>query len=254
TADKAGYAGRYADMWVDGAHKTLPVLTQGAVVAVNNEKLITRVEDALSVFRTTSPSFPVMASVEYGYKYFLNNPKLLQRAQVAVAELKAELKGVTFYPSQDATKLAVDFKPLGVSPYLAQAYLEKKGIYPEMNDGRYLLFYISPSTDPRHVAELKSALHSVCGAKKMKNTYKEVPPVPTAERTYSFLYAYRQKYEWVPLKSAVGRMCADNAGITPPCLPVVIAGELVSEQAVQALTKANSTFGVVNGHIKVVKK
>ncbi|MDE6075490.1 MAG: aminotransferase class I/II-fold pyridoxal phosphate-dependent enzyme, partial [Clostridia bacterium] len=68
TADKAGYAGRYADMWVDGAHKTLPVLTQGAVVAVNNEKLITRVEDALSVFRTTSPSFPVMASVEYGYK------------------------------------------------------------------------------------------------------------------------------------------------------------------------------------------
>ena len=252
--NRTGYAGLYADMWVDGAHKSLPVLTQGAVVCVNNEKLITRVEDALSVFRTTSPSFPVMASVEYGYKYFINNPKFLQRAQAAVAELKAELKGITFYPSQDWTKLAVDFKPLGISPYLAQTYLEKKGIYPEMNDGRYLLFYLSPSTDPRHIAELKSALLAVCGAKKMKNTYKDIPPVPVAERTYSFLYAYRQKYEWLPLKSAVGRMCADNAGITPPCLPVVIAGEIVSEQAVQALTKANSTFGVVNGHIKVVKK
>lgn len=252
--NREGYAGVYADMWVDGAHKSLPVLTQGAVIAVNDEKLISRAEDALSVFRTTSPSFPVMASVEYGYKYYLNNPKFLPRARDAATQLKAELGGITFYPSQDWTKLAVDFKPLGISPYLAQAFLEKKGVFTEMNDGRYLLFYLSPSTDPRHIADLKSLLLAVCASKKMKNTYKEMPPVPSADRTYSFLYAYRQKYEWVPLKSAVGRMCADNAGITPPCLPVVIAGEIVSEQAVQALGKADSTFGVTNGMIKVVKR
>lgn len=252
--NRAGYAGNFADMWVDGAHKSLPVLTQGAVVAVNNQNLIARAEEALSVFRTTSPSFPVMASVEYGYKYFINNPKYAVRAKEAVAAFKAELGGLTFYPSQDWSKLAVDFKPLGVSPYLAQSFLEKKGIYPEMNDGRYLLFYLSPSTEPRNLNDLKSALLSVCASKKMKNTYREVPPVPVAERTYSFLYAYRQKWEWVPLKNAVGRMCADNAGITPPCLPVVIAGEMVTEQAVAALSKADSTFGVVDGQIKVVKR
>lgn len=251
---REGYAGGYADMWVDGAHKSLPVLTQGAVVAVNDEKLAARTEEALSVFRTTSPSFPVMASVEYGYKYFLNNPKFLQRAKAALSELKNSLGSMAFYPSQDWTKLAVDFKPLGISPYLAQAYFEKKGIYPEMNDGRYLLFYLSPSIEPRHLSEFKSVLLSACASKKMKNTYKDVPPVPSAERTYSFLYAYRQKSEWVPLKSAVGRMCAENAGITPPCLPVVIAGEMVSEQAVLALSKAKSTFGVTDGMIKVVKR
>lgn len=252
--NKEGYAGLFADMWVDGVHKSLPVLTQGALVCVGNEKLIVRAEEALSVFRTTSPSFPIMASVEYGVKYFINNPKYLARALNLVSELRAGLTGITLYPSADWTKFAVDFKPLGISPYLAEEIFQKKGIYPEFNDGRYILFYLSPSIEPFHVSEFKNTLLWVCAQKKLQGTYKDVPPVPAADRTYSFLYAYRQKTEWVPLKEAAGRMCADNAGVTPPCLPVIIAGEMVSEQAVDVLLKAHSTFGVVGGKIKVVKK
>lgn len=252
--DKAGYAGLFADMWVDGAHKTLPTLTQGAIVCVNDEKLLTRAEEAISIFRTTSPSFPIMASVEYGVKYYLNNPKYLLRAQNAVAELKAGLEGVALYPSKDWTKFAVDFKALGISPYLAEEVLEKKGIYPEFNDGRYIMFYLSPSIEPHHLNELKTVLLSICAQKKFLNTYKEVPPVPTTDRTYSFLYAYRKKSEWVPLKEAVGRMSADNAGITPPCLPIIVAGEIISEQSVQALLKSKQTFGLIDGKIKVVVK
>lgn len=251
---KEGYAGIYADMWVDGVHKSLPVLTQGAVVCVNNEKLLTRAEEAMSIFRTTSPSFPVMASVEYGVKYFINNPKYLNRALNAVNELKAELEGITLYPSADWTKFAVDFKPLGISPYLAEEVFKKKGIYPEFNDGRYILFYLSPSIEPFHINELKNTLLWVCANKKFQNTYKDVPGIPAADRTYSFLYAYRQKTEWLPVKQAVGKMCADNAGVTPPCLPVVIAGEMISEQAVAVLSNAHSTFGIVDGKIKVVKR
>lgn len=251
---KEGYAGLYADMWVDGVHKSLPVLTQGAVVCVNNEKLITRAEEALNIFRTTSPSFPVMASVEYGVKYFINNPKHLNRALNAVNELKGALEGITLYPSADWTKFAVDFKPLGISPYLAEEIFKKKGIYPEFNDGRFILFYLSPSVEPSHLNSLKDALMWVCAQKKLQNTYKDVPSIPAADRTYSFLYAYRQKTELLPLKQAVGKMCADNAGVTPPCLPVVIAGEMISEQAVNVLLKAHSTFGIVDGKIKVVKR
>ena len=252
--NREGYAGVYADMWVDGAHKSLPVLTQGAIVCVNNEKLISRAEEGLSIFRTTSPSFPVMASVEYGVKYFINNPKYFTRAINLVNELKSGLEGITLYPSADWTKFAVDFKPLGISPYLAEEVFNKKGIYPEFNDGRYILFYLSPSVEPFHINEFKNTLLWVCANKKFQNTYKDVLSVPTADRTYSFLYAYRQKTEWVPLKQAVGKMCADNAGVTPPCLPVVIAGEMIGEQAVNVLLKAKSTFGIVDGKIKVVKK
>jgi arginine/lysine/ornithine decarboxylase len=241
-------------MWVDGAHKTMPTLTQGAVVCVNNENLFTYAEEAMSIFRTTSPSYPIMASVEYGIKYYFNNPKIMGRAKQEVAQFKSEMTAFTFYPSADWAKLAVDFKALGISPYLAEAALEKKGIYAEMNDGRYLLFYLSPAIEGWQLNELKGALVWVITQKKFKNTYKDKMPLPATERTYSFLYALKQRSEWVDLKESTGRMCAENAGITPPCLPVVIAGEIISQAAIDVLENAKQTFGIQGGKIKVVKK
>ena len=49
-------------------------------------------------------------------------------------------------------------------------------------------------------------------------------------------------------------MCAENVGVTPPCLPVIVAGEIISERAVQVLKSSRNTFGIVNGKIKVVKR
>ncbi len=252
--ERAGYAGLYADMWVDGVHKSLPALTQGALVCVGNEDLIPRAETALSIFRTTSPSFPVTASVEYAVKYFVNNPKLLAAAKAAAEEFRAGLQGITIYPSADWTKLAVDFKPLGISPAAAQEILEKKGIYPELNDGRYILFYLSPSVEAGWLGALKNALLSIASNKKLKGTYKNRAAIPVAERTYSYLYSLKSRSEYIPLKEAEGRMCAENAGITPPCLPVIIAGEIITKQAVDLLSKAGKTFGLYDGKIKVVAK
>ncbi len=251
---RVGYAGAYADMWVDGVHKSLPALTQGALICVKNEALIPAAEEALSLLRTTSPSYPIMASVEYGVKYFINNPKPLARAKAAVEEFKAGIQGITLYPSADWTKIAVDFKPLGISPYEAQQILQKKGIYPELNDGRYILFYLSPSVEAGHLTELKNVLMSIAANKKLKNTFKPRAPIPTAERTYSFLYALKRQSEYVPLNDAAGRMCAENAGLTPPCLPVIIAGEMITPQAIALLVKAKNTFGLRSGKIKVVKR
>ena len=251
--DRTLYAGAYADMWVDGTHKSLPTLTQGALVLVKNEALIPAAEQGLSLIRTTSPSYPIMASVEYGVKYFINNPKPLAKAKAAVEDFKANLSDITLYPSADWAKIAVDFKPLNISPYEAQSILQKKGIYPELNDGRYILFYLSPMVDNGQLTELKNALQSLLTNKKLKGSFKARSPIPATERTYSFLYALKRRSEYVPLKDAEGRMCAENVGITPPCLPVIIAGELITPQAIELLARSKNTFGISNGMIKVVK-
>ena len=248
------HASLYADIWTDGAHKCLPTLTQGSVVCINNQKLFARAEEGLSIFRTSSPSYPIMASVEYGVKYFVNNPKQLAKAKSICQELKAGLTGIPLYQTPDWSKLCIDFLKLGISPYLVQGLLQKRGIYPEMNDGRYLLFYLSPCIDAFSAMELKNTLLSVCANKKLRNTYVNLPRIPKTERTYSYLYAYKQKYEWVPLDGAIGKMSADNVGISPPSLPVLVAGEMVTQEAIACLSTAKSTFGVQDGMIKVVKK
>ncbi len=253
--DRKGYAGLYADMWVDGAHKTLPTLTQGAILSVNGDELVPLAEEGMNLFRTTSPSYPIMASIEYGVKFLVNNPKYVQNAKAAVSAFRREADGVIpVVRNDDWTKLLFDFKPLGISPDVAAARLEKKGIYPELSDGRYLLFYLSPMTVTADLNALKKKLLSIINNKKVKGTYTEKPAVPEGDRSYSFQYALRKPCEYVELENAAGRMCAKNAGITPPCIPVVVTGEIISAAAVKALSGAKSTFGITDGKICVVKK
>ncbi len=49
-------------------------------------------------------------------------------------------------------------------------------------------------------------------------------------------------------------MCACNAGVTPPCVPVIAAGEIVTEEGAEILLNAETTFGVEDGKIWVVAK
>ena len=217
--------------------------------------MIAPVEDALSMFRTTSPSFPIMASVEFGVKSIANKIKILNEAKAAVAAFKAEAEGqFTFYQNDDWTKLLIDFKPLGISPQLALARLEKRGVYAEFADGRYILFYLSPMTREKDLANLKKQLEAVIANKKLQGTYREKPEIPESERSYSFQYALKRQCEWVDLDKAVGRMCAKNAGLAPPCIPLAVIGEMITAATVKALSQTKSTFGIKNGQICVVKK
>lgn len=50
-------------------HKSLPALTQGALVSAKTPALAEALAEAADIFRTTSPSYPIMASVEYAVKY-----------------------------------------------------------------------------------------------------------------------------------------------------------------------------------------
>ena len=251
--NRKGYAGVYADIWVDGVHKSLPVLTQGAVLSVNNKDLIPVLEEGLSIFRTTSPSYPIMASVEYGIKYVKNNPKALADA-VTVSNNFREKCPFPVVPTDDWTKLIVDFSAKGISADRAAKILEKKGIYAELSDGRYMIFYVSIMTTASDLNFLNFVLSTIASNKKLKGTYVERPAIPENDRTFSFQYALKKKRELIALEKAAGRMCAVNAGITPPCIPVVAAGEMITKEVIEVLSKAKATFGIVDGKIWVVKK
>ena len=53
---------------------------------------------------------------------------------------------------------------------------------------------------------------------------------------------------------AVGRVAAENIGFFPPCYPVVTAGEVITRQAAEAISRAKNSFGLINGLFKVVKE
>ena len=250
------YAGNFADVWVDGAHKTLPTLTQGAIVSVGASGDAEAVEEGLQIFRTTSPSYPIMASVEYGVKYMAKQgAEHIDALRNQLTFLKARLKRrkIPFYEDSRTLVLAVDCGGAGIKARAAQRQLERRNIFAELQDGRYILFYFSPMTPPSALGKLERALCKIWRMRALRGNVCEGLPFVSGVKKFSFLTAHTLACEYVPLNRSVGRIAARSAGVTPPCYPVVVAGEQITEQAAQALQNAAHTFGVKDGAVAVMK-
>lgn len=235
--DKSIYVGEYADMWVDGAHKNLPTLTQGAIVSAKTETYADALRKAVDIFRTTSPSYPIMASVEYGVKYPQN---------IVLQDLATEFErsNARIYFGGDWTKLCAKF---GNNSFEAERELQKRGIYPEFCDGNVLLFYLSPSTPLRHFKRLKKLLLALF--ERFPYSSERERGRVKAEKEFSSFPT-----EWLPLSDSQGRICAARCGLFPPCTPLLAQGEIVSADKLRLLEKADNTFGVYEGKICVYKE
>lgn len=249
------YAGKYADLWVDGSHKTMATLTQGALLCGRDRRLHVYVREGLDLFRTTSPSYPVMASVEYGVKLMAERGAAYcarVRADLAAARERLLNAGIACFPSETLV-LAPDLGTAGLYPHEMAAALRAKGIYAELETDRHLLFYNSPFTPRGALPRL---------AKRMAKLEERLPrsaalpagPVACTERAVGYAEALRAPFEWVPFAHSVGRVCARNAGVTPPCYPVALAGERISEGAARALERASHTFGTEGGNVAVLRE
>lgn len=232
------YAGTYADMWVDGVHKSLPAFTQGAVVLAKTQRYANALYAAVDIFRTTSPSYPVMASVEYAVKYPKNDRLECQARAFAAALPRLQIH-------EDYTKLCAAF---GENAFAAQAYLESKGLYAEFCDGKDICFYLSPATKLRHFKRLKRILYKAFEKFPLieKNETQRIPaPLVLDENTAT---------EWVALQEATGRIAAANCGLFPPCTPFIYAGEQITEEKIKLLQQADNVFGVWQNKISVIKR
>ncbi len=219
------HAANFADMWVDGVHKSLPALTQGAVVSAKGTW--TRfLAEGVEFFRTSSPSYPILASIEYALKYPSDS-----RTEAAAVRAKRELGALD---NDDWTKVVV---PFGSCADAAQSFLERRGVYPEFNDGNYLMFYLSPATRVRQLKKLVRLCRPLARGELCSDA-------PVAGMVGG-------KTVTMPLSEAVGRTCARACGIVPPCVPLIARGEVVTPQAVQRLLKAKHTFGLTDGKILV---
>ena len=236
--ERALHASSAADMWVDGVHKSLPAFTQGAVVSAKDERLAEALRFGVDIFRTTSPSYPIMASVEYAVKYPRN-----EKLEGAVKAYQAEEKRV--YPNADWTKLCAR---VGKNAFLAEKELQAEGIYPEFCDGDTILFYLSPAMEFSAWKKLKSRL------KKLFEKYPLEREEKTVESTPAPVFFDQNEQEWLELSQAAGRVCAGNCGLFPPCTPLVRAGDIITEEKLALLQNADNAFGLKAGKILVYKE
>ena len=238
-SENSAFDGHHAHVVIDSAHKTLPVMTGGAFLHYNREVSLSAVRRRMMAAGSTSPSFPILASLDYGRAICAQNgEKLYSDLCVSVAELKKELISHGF--------LVIDGKnidPLRLSVYFgsdcerAMSRLESENIYPEMTANGFLVFIITPFNEGSHLNLLKKALLTLEPVGSVEK-FSEGFTLPMRKMSIRNAF-FAEKENVLPLDSA-NRISAEMIAFhEPPCVPLALPGEIISEELASVLYKRN---------------
>jgi arginine/lysine/ornithine decarboxylase len=234
-----------ADIVIQSAHKTLPAMTMGSYLHVNTRFVsIQAIEQALEMLQTSSPSYPIMASLDLARAYLASiSQQQLQGILENITSFKRDLNRLGFHVITDESVEQDPFKIVlstGVNGFQLQKSMERVGIYPEMADPYHVLITlaIGGQIPYKHIipsfGKVKEELHLTNSKALKRTTY-----VPSSDTLSSLVIDYgmseRLAIENVPLRNAGGRVSAQMVVPYPPGVPILIDGELVDDDHLEQI-------------------
>ncbi|GMB10090.1 arginine/lysine/ornithine decarboxylase [Thermolongibacillus altinsuensis] len=236
-----------ADLVVHSAHKTLPAMTMGSFLHFNsrfiNEK---ELKYFLQLFQTSSPSYPIMASLDLA-RYYLSqlSQSYIQQLESQIHYFKQQLKqidGIDVVESKnplvqtDLLKITLQTRS-HLSGYELQRKLEREGVFTELADpNNVLLVYPLALVENIDVIieKIKKALQGIsCEKRDEKRTFQYT--FPTSSEVVSYKKIKHRKRKVVPLEEAVHCISAQMVIPYPPGIPVLFVGEIITEQHIQLI-------------------
>lgn len=252
-----------ADMIVQSTHKILSALSQGSVLHLNKSRVEEKfVRKVLQLVQTTSPSFIIMASIDLARKQMVleGSSRFTQIVHLAreTREKIREMPGLSllekplnhemgsgFY-DLDETKIVINTKELGISGYdLLKLLNEDYNIQPEIAGPTYVLCIVSVGSIQEDCDRLVEACNNIVRTVKPKSSKYIEKITKIAEQgralTTSFsIYmtprdAFYANSINLDVKKCVGRVCAEVVTPYPPGIPVLMPGELITQEIIEFL-------------------
>ena len=227
-----------ADAVVLSAHKTLPALGQGSylLLGADADSAVLRRFEAMC--GTSSPSYPILASLELAYAALSAHAPAYQQTAAAVSRLRAKYDGARGLRALTSMDAPLDPLRLTVSCadglMLSDHLYEKYGIAAEMADRHNLVFIITPHDLESNLPRLEAALDACLGEQPLSPT--DFVPAPAPVRACSVRRALLSCAVALPPGQAVGRVCARPVTPYPPGVPILWPGEEIKAKHVEFLT------------------
>lgn len=252
-----------ADAVIQSVHKTLPSLTQTALLNVKNNRPdggcyldIKKIERYLQIYQSSSPSYVLMASIENSI--FLMDQ---YRKEGKVAEFEADLLkirkklekmkylrlveenlvGTAGISDVDISKIVVSVRGSGLTgEMLSRILREKYHLEMEMCGADYVTAIAAIGDSKKGLKHLKKALleidknleksGKICNNEPEDNVYSR-----HAMQVMPVFKAIDGEKETVSLRESSGRICGEFAYIYPPGIPLLAPGERITEEILETL-------------------
>lgn len=234
-----------ADIVVHSAHKTLPAMTMGSYLHYNSQFVeLDRLKFFLQLFQTSSPSYPIMASLDLARHYIANLKekdldKIIDNVKQFVS-LLATVPQIKVVTNKDYTidplRVTIQSK-CSLSGFQLQKILEEDGIYTELADPYNVLFVLP-------LASFQSDNIVMKIKEKLKDfpVLKDIVSFPMYKRPlYSKLsLSYKEleskERELVSVVNCKGRIIAEEIIPYPPGVPLLLSGEFITKTHIEDLS------------------
>ena len=217
---------------ISSLHKTLPALTQCAVMNVYDERYISKAKLYLDIFETSSPSYVLMNSVSICCEFVENNAKLFRQYYRDLCDLREiDLHRLTLKYSDDISKIVISTENCNITgTQLADMLREKYLIEPEMASLTYIVLMTSVADTKEAFEQLKKALLEIDESLlSARERIIKKPPVIKGETEIKLF----ENTEAVPFDKAEGRISAEFVYAYPPDIPVLTPGEIITRETLQ---------------------
>ncbi len=232
---------------VNGLHKTLPVYNQGAVLHTKNYPHIKRLRAACSLLTTTSPSYPILASIDLARDLMEERGYyLLENARITAGDIRKKInkiQGLKAYQEEDLVHtpgvLGLDYLKIIISlPGLrlngfetARILRDEYRIQVEDMNEYSLLAMISMFHKPEDGELFVRALQQIADKYYSEERWfkkPEHPPIP--ECLLSPRQAYYAPKKRIALKDCRGKIAGEMVVPYPPGIPCLLPGELINAE------------------------
>lgn len=257
SAMKAG-----ADIAVTSVHKTLPAMTQTALLLMSRRcPGKDRVRRMLQVFMTSSPSYVLMASIDSMTGLLSDHRAQLFNAfekrlddLYSVAEgftnlvmLRKEMLKAPASNDHDKSKIVIrDLTGSYSGKRLSDMLISNYGIIPEMATEDHVLLMTTIADDEDGFDLLKKALSETDSVLEEKGSGRKRCETNVQPHD-GIIHSYDNRMRaamleddavYIPVEAAAGKIARDIITVYPPGIPVTIPGERITQNAVTAVTDA----------------
>lgn len=250
-----------ADYATQSTHKVLSAFSQSSMIHVNdpdfNEHLF---RENFNMHTSTSPQYSMIASLDVARKQIvLEGYKLLSRTLELANELRAQINATGVFQVLelsellsdevkhdnillDPTKVTIDISRCGLTiEELIKELFERFNIQVEKSTFNTLTLLLTIGTTRSKVSRLYDALMRIARENRSLRRFYQTVEIPVfTELGYLPRDAFYCNGELTPLLNEEekinlnlsGRICADQITPYPPGIPVLVPGQIISQEII----------------------
>lgn len=253
-----------ADIAIQSTHKVLGAMTQASMLHLQGNLVNpSRISLALPLVQSSSPSYLLLASLDGARQQMAMEGEMLltntlNLANIALKEVeKLEylsildlIKPTDSFVDLDKTRLTVNVSKLGLTGYEADEILHQQfGVTCELPSLKNLTFIISIGNKSQDIEKLIDGLKQLKQYQKffVDNHSFNFPFLSLSSLKMTPRQAFWAEKKVVSKDLALNQISGDNICSYPPGIPLIMAGEIITKEALDYLETVINSGGIITG-------